>query len=332
MLISLAVIALNEESTLPQLFENIKEQTYPHDKMEIILVDSMSTDKTYEIMEKFKMETDFYKVKILKNPKKILPAGWNVVIATYEGDALIKVDAHATIPPDFIEKNVNLMKSGEHVTGGKRPNIIDENTPWKEMLLEAENSMFGSGIAPFRTTTGRKYVNSLFHAMYSREVIDKVGNFNEKLARTEDNEFNYRIRKEGYKLCYDDNIISYQHTRNSLPRMLKQKKANGMWIGLTTFVCRECLSIYHYVPFAFLMSLIASILLLPFTNILFYLVMGSYLVVNIGMSLISIFSKKFNPYNLLLPIIFFMLHISYGIGTLIGFIKGPSFLKKYREE
>jgi len=72
--------------------------------------------------------------------------------------------------------------------------------------------------------------------MYKREVLEKVGFFNEKLLRTEDNEFHYRIRKAGYKLCYDDDIISYQHTRNSLSKMIKQKKANGMWIGLTTVV------------------------------------------------------------------------------------------------
>ncbi|EGL38408.1 hypothetical protein HMPREF9126_0168 [Parvimonas sp. oral taxon 110 str. F0139] len=92
------------------------------------------------------------------------------------------------------------------------------------MLLEAESSMFGSGIAPFRNASGKKYVKSMFHAMYKREVLEKVGFFNEKLLRTEDNEFHYRIRKAGYKLCYDDNIISYQHTRNSLSKMIKQKK------------------------------------------------------------------------------------------------------------
>ena len=82
--------------------------------------------------------------------------------------------------------------------------------------------------------------------MYKREVLEKVGFFNEKLLRTEDNEFHYRIRKAGYKLCYDDNIVSYQHTRNSLLKMIKQKKANGMWIGLTTAICPECLNLYHY--------------------------------------------------------------------------------------
>lgn len=331
MLISIGIIAFNEENHLPHLFDDLKKQTYPHEKIEIILVDGMSTDNTKKIMEDFKENNNFLKVSIFNNQKRIQSAGWNVVIDNFIGDCLVRIDAHSSIPSDFIEKNVKLIESGEFVTGGKRPNIIDEETNWKKTLLEAESSMFGSSISPFRSTGGKKYVNSMFHAMYRREVIDSVGKFNEKLLRTEDNEFHYRIRKNGYKLCYDDNIISYQHTRNSLPKMLQQKKANGMWIGLTTFVCRECLSIYHYVPFAFLMALFGSSFLLCISKIPFLLVFGSYLFVNVIISCMSIFKNKFNPYNLFLPIIFFMLHISYGFGTLIGFLKAPSFLKKYKE-
>ena len=54
MIISVCVVAYNEQNTLPKLFECIKAQTYPHDKMEIVLVDSMSKDDTKSLMEKFK--------------------------------------------------------------------------------------------------------------------------------------------------------------------------------------------------------------------------------------------------------------------------------------
>lgn len=332
MLVSIGVVALNEEKCLLSLFQDFKNQTYPHDKIEIILVDGLSTDNTKKLMEDFKNDNDFSKVTILDNLKKIQSAGWNLVIKNFIGDCLVRIDAHSSVPKDFIEKNVKNIESGEFVSGGKRPNIIDEDTNYKKMLLEAESSMFGSGIAPFRNTVGKKYVKSMFHAMYKREVIERVGFFNENLLRTEDNEFHYRIRKAGYKLCYDDNIISYQHTRNSFSKMLKQKKANGMWIGLTTSVCPECLNLYHYIPFAFLVSLIVSVISLIFTKYLFILVFGSYMIVNLLMAGCSILKGKFNPYNLLLPFVFFLLHISYGYGIMIGFLKINSFLKTYNKE
>ena len=41
-------------------------------------------------------------------------------------------------------------------------------------------------------------------------------------------------------------------------KMMKQKYANGYWIGLTSGVCPKCLSLYHFVPFAFVSAIIAS--------------------------------------------------------------------------
>lgn len=112
---------------------------------------------------------------MLDNPKKTLPSGWNVALREYKGDAIIKVDAHAVIPQDFVSKNVAVLNTGEYICGGQRPNIIDKPTPFKETLLLAESSMFGSSIADYRNNPGRTYVKSLFHAAYRREVFDKVG-------------------------------------------------------------------------------------------------------------------------------------------------------------
>ncbi len=77
-------------------------------------------------------------------------------------------------------------------------------------------------------------MKSMFHAAYRRKVFETIGGFDERLARTEDNEIHYRMRKAGFKLCFDPEIISYQHIRPDLGKMLKQKYANGYWIGLTT--------------------------------------------------------------------------------------------------
>ncbi len=84
--------------------------------------------------------------------------------------------------------------------------------------------------------------------------------FNENLARTEDNEIHYRMREAGFKLCFDPDIISYQHIRSSLPKMLKQKYSNGLWIGKTAKICPQCLSLYHFVPFAFVSAIIMSVI------------------------------------------------------------------------
>lgn len=362
MFITLCVIAYNEENTINSILEDINAQTYPHDKMEVVLVDGNSTDRTKAIMQEFAdkcSENGFVRVKVLDNNKRTLPCGWNVALSEYKGDAIIKVDAHAHIPQDFVEKNVAVLNEGEYICGGQRPNIIDEPTQWKKTLLMAESSMFGSSIAPYRNNPGKTYVKSLFHAAYRREVFDKIGGFNEDLARTEDNEIHYRMRKAGFKLRFEPDIISYQHTRSSLPKMLKQKYANGYWIGLTSGVCKECLSAYHFVPFLFVLAIILSTVLstvfgmlsktgvlgnalvlsvpLVLARIVWFctgLMWGVYWLVAVLMAVLSVISEKEkrNITCIALPILFFLLHISYGIGTLVGMIKLPSFKAKLKEK
>ena len=225
MIITVGIIAYNENAKLGLLLKDICAQTYDHKKIEILLVDSNSTHNTKKIMETFMKNNkeDFYDVKVLSNPKKTQPCGWNVVLNNYSGDAVVRIDAHASIPSNFIAKNVETLESGEYICGGVRPNIIDQTTPWKETLLLLETSLFGSSIAPYRRQQGKSYVNSLFHGAYRREVFDKIGFFNENLTRTEDNEIHYRMQKAGFKLCFNPEIVSYQHTRNSLKSMIKQK-------------------------------------------------------------------------------------------------------------
>ena len=81
MTVSVCIIAYNEEKTLTSLFSDIKNQDYPHNKMEVILVNSMSSDRTRVLMEKFaEEENGFLRVKVFDNPKKKQAAGWNIAI------------------------------------------------------------------------------------------------------------------------------------------------------------------------------------------------------------------------------------------------------------
>ena len=135
MFITICVIAYNEEQTLPAILKDIAAQDYAHGSMEVVLVDSASSDHTKKIMQEFAAQNTtqpdmgFVSVSVLDNPKRTLPCGWNVALKAYRGEAILKVDAHASIPKDFVTKNVAVLESGEDVCGGQRPNIIEQPTP-----------------------------------------------------------------------------------------------------------------------------------------------------------------------------------------------------------
>ena len=265
---------------------------------------------------------DFYNIYILDNLKKTLPCGWNVALEKTTGEAILRVDAHSTFEKDFIKQNVEELQKGENIVGGHRVSVCDQNNSWQNTLLLAEKSLFGSGIAKYRRQEKREYVNTLAHAMYRKKVFDDVGKYNEKLARTEDNEMHYRMRQKGYKFLLSPNIISYHHARNTLFGMIKQKFENGKWIGITLKYCPKCFSVYHFIPMLFVIGLIFSIIMaFSVTPVFLILISILYILFNILNLILSIKNEGFKLLYLLIPFIIFILHLSYGIGTLVGIEK-----------
>ena len=330
MLVSVIVGLLNEEKFLPRLIEDFKKQTYDHDEIELIFIDGMSKDDSWKILEDFKNSNhDFYDVVLLKNPKVILSAGMNVGIKAARGECILKVDCHSHITDNFIENNVKIIEEGEDVCGGPRPNIIENADNFSKTLLLVEENMFGSGIADYRKKTTKKYVSSVFQGMYKKSIFDKIGLLDEKVGRVEDNELHYRIRKNGYKIRYSNDILSYQYTRPTLKRMLKQKYSNGYWIGKVSHVYPKAFSIFHFVPLAFVLAIIFSLCMIPITSIFIILLSSVYFLFTILITIMTIINNKFNITILLMPIILFLIHVYYGVGTLVGLIKGFSWKKEY---
>ena len=119
MKVSLCVVAYNEEQYLPGLLRDIQEQTYPHGKIEVVLIDSMSEDGTRQCMEQFcrACGREFYRISVIANPGKIQSCGWNMALIHFTTDVIIRVDAHSHIPADFVEKQVENLEDGDGFRG-----------------------------------------------------------------------------------------------------------------------------------------------------------------------------------------------------------------------
>lgn len=325
MLVSFIVVAYNAGEKITHLLSDICKQDYNHGCIEIILIDGKSNDNTKQVMQKF-IETnhDFSRVCILDNPKRILSCGWNIALKECRGEVILRVDAHSSISKNFISKNVEYINKGKKIVGGHRISITNSNKSWQRTLLKAEISLFGSGIAGYRRSQKEKYVSTLAHAAYSREVFQKVGGYDERLVRTEDNEMHYRMKKAGYKFYLNPAIQSYHYARNTFFKMLKQKFLNGYWIGLTLGISPFCFRIYHFTPLMFVLAIIGSVIFaLNGISIPIIILSCMYIIFSILNTIISVIGEKLDLNIILLPFIIFILHVNYGIGTLIGILSLP---------
>lgn len=331
MLVSIITTAMNEEAYLPGLFSDFLNQTYPHDQIEIILMNSMSTDKTRDLMLDFQAQfrDEFYDIQVHNNLRKSQASGLNEGIKVARGECVLKVDAHATIPEDFVEQNVAVISQGEFICGGKRPTIIESDDPWSKTLHQVEEAMLGSSIASYRKADSPRYVKSIFHGMYKKSVFDHVGELDERLGRTEDNEIHDRLLKSGYQIKYDPRIVSYQYMRPNFQKMVKQKYSNGYWIGMTSHVRPSCLSLYHFVPFVFTLAVIFSILMLPVTGWFLGLLALAYFGAMAVVTGLTIRKEGFLPHYLAMPFLLLAVHLAYGVGTIVGLFNGLRWRQEY---
>ena len=332
MKVSIIITARNEEKYLPMLFEDILNQTFPLQNIEVVLMDSNSTDNTRLVMEEFKKNNENLSVQSVTNERQIQAAGFNEGVKHATGDVVLKIDAHSRIPADFVQKNVDEILAGAYVCGGNRPTVVDSADDFSKTLHIVEESALGSSIANYRKSDVKRKVNSIFHGMYRKEVFDKVGLADERLLRTEDNEFHYRVRKAGYYIIFNPEIESYQYIRPTFTKMIQQKFANGYWIGLTSHVCRDCLSLFHFGPGVFVATLLVLMMLTLVSFVPLLTVVFLYLLAVLGLSIFEISKQKFNPTLLLIPFIMIAIHFAYGVGTIKGWIFGFEFKKEYFDE
>ncbi|QXE18504.1 glycosyltransferase family 2 protein [Clostridium sp. 001] len=319
--VSIIIPVYNEEIHIEKCLNSIINQTYDN-IIEILVLDGMSTDSTRDIIGKFENE----KIKIVDNPQKIQSAGLNKGIKMAEGDIVVRVDGHALYDKNYVSECVstlNKLKSQNVVNVGGPTYLLTSKSYIENCIVFLHESKFGIGVAKFRQKDYQGFVDTVWNGAFWRWVFDKVGLYNESLARSEDNDMNNRILKAGYKIYQNKDIISYYKPRSSVKKIISQNFANGKEIGGSLITNREIVRIRHLVPLIFLLTILlfgATYRLFLLSKVIEILALGSYFLVDI-LECIKIGSKNGIKYMPLMFILFFLLHIAYGAGTAVGFFK-----------
>ena len=116
LLVSIVISAYNEEKYLPGLIEDLKNQTYPKENIEILFINAMSADGTTAIIQQFiKEDTEFNSIRLYNNPKKNQASGFNLGVKHSVGDLILKIDAHSKVTESFVMNNVAVIQQGESV-------------------------------------------------------------------------------------------------------------------------------------------------------------------------------------------------------------------------
>lgn len=326
--ITAMIVARNEEIYIEKCFKSLLEQSYPADRYEILIIDGMSTDRTVavakEVEKKYATRYDqgqlYSKVQVryFDNPKKILAAGWNLGIQNAKGDYVVRIDAHAYADKDFLLNSMKTMlEVGDAVCVGGAM-ITETLSPRGEIIKEVLSSPFGVGGSKFRYMKEPGYVDTVAFGLYRKDVFERLGYFDEELERTQDNDMHRRIRADEGKFYLNPSIKTVYYSRDSVAKMIKQGFQNGKWTMINFKRHPGRMAIRHFVPFAFILALLVC-LLLGFVFRTFWMIMLVGLALHLIVGCYFAFRRtKQMSHRLVMPLMFLLLHISYGTGSMVG--------------
>lgn len=327
-IVSVVMPVYNEEKYIEKCIRSLLEQDYPQASMEWIFVDGGSKDRTLEILNSFKNEYPNI-IKVLHNEKRIVPCAMNIGITSAIGKYIVRLDAHADYPQEYISKCVHYLETtdADNVGGVAE---TKSNGFVGCAIAKMLSSKFGVGNSQFRTNGESGYVDTVPFGAFRREVFEKYGLFDERLARNEDNEINYRIRENGGKVYLANDIRLSYYCRDSVKGITKMARQNGMWNVIAMKLCPGSMGVRHFIPFLFVLSIL-GLGALGFIFAPFWALLGVELLLYLSLDLyFSIRQADSVKQALMLTALFPIFHIAYGFGSIVGLIKLCS--KKYRKK
>jgi glycosyltransferase involved in cell wall biosynthesis len=322
--VSIVIPTLNEEKFIARCLDSVIGQTYPFEEMDVMVVDGGSQDRTEAIVNEY--HEKYSNIRFLHNPRRIQSIAFNIGVENSSAPYIVRLDAHAYYKPFYIEGCIRgLQEDDKRGNVGGQWDIQPQNSSlWATTNAILNYSKFGIGGATYRVGAKAGNVDTVPFGAFPRKMIEEIGGMREDLPRGEDNEYNSRIKKAGYSIYFDPRIECIYYARPTLKASCKQMFANGESIGHLFYVDRESIGLRHLIPLLFVsglaVGLIASIAYKPLLYI-YIAVLALYFICDLVSSIIA--GKKYGwKYVLPLFIMFFCVHISYGVGTVKGLLAG----------
>jgi len=319
MRVKVVIPCRNEQAYIAGCIDSLLECHQTGISLQICVVDGMSDDDTRSIVKQYAERCK--NVTLIDNTRRTTPFALNLGLQTLDFDIGIILGAHAVVHTDFLMQNVRVLHEHPEVgcAGGIIRNVHENE--WSEVISSAMSSVFGVGNAHFRTGGKSGYVDTVAFGAYRREVFERVGFFDEELARNQDDEFNYRVVQGGFKIYLDPAIQSDYFVRGSISKLYKQYDQYGYWKVFVNKKHGALTTLRQLAPplwVIFLLSGWIGSLIHPLLGWAYVVIVAMYAVLAIYTAG-RMRAKSVRQFFMLLRT-FGVLHFSYGIGYLRGLI------------
>lgn len=323
--VTVIIPCLNEEKTISQVLQAIRDQDYPGHLIDVVIADGLSDDHTRQRIEEFCAENPVLPVQVIDSPKREIPAGLNLAIRAAKGEVIVRMDGHSLPQPDYVSRCVQNLSAhtGDNV-GGRWIIVPGEDTWIARGIAAAAAHPLGVGNVKYRISGEAGPVDTVPFGSYYRSLFDEVGYFDETLLTNEDYEFNTRLRQKGKVIWFDPSIACRYFSRPDLGSLARQYWRYGFWKAKMVRRYPGSIKPRQLMPPIFVAGLVllllAGIVFIPvFYGLLaiFLLYMGIIVIA----SLPEAAGRKDPSLIVSIPLAIMTMHFTWGSGFLTSIVK-----------
>lgn len=252
------------------------------------------------------------RIHLVENPSGLTPAALNAAIRASTGELVVRVDAQAQIPADYLAAvAATSARTGAANVGGRQVPVGHDSA--SNAVARAMASRFGAGPAAFRSGRHRGPTDTVYLGAFRREALEAVGGYDERLVRNQDYELNWRLRRAGHTVWLNPSIAVEYRPRSSLRALASQYWQYGRWKRRVLLDNPRSLRLRQAAPPALVLGLVASVVVAGFSLLLAAVVPLLYLVA-VGVAV----SRTPGANRFRLAAAFITMHLAWGSGFLVG--------------
>jgi hypothetical protein len=315
-LVTVVVPARNEEAFIGACLDSILAQD--ERDLDVIVVDGGSADRTVQIVHEY-MGRDA-RVRLLHNPEGIVPTALNVALMSARGRWLVRVDAHATIPPGYVRRAVHLLETGRWGGVGGRKDGVGR-TPAGRAVAEAMKSRFGVGNSTYHHGTRPQVVEHVPFGAYPTALARAMGGWDPRCAVNQDFEFDHRLTSQGYRILFDPTLVIQWHCRQSVLGLFRQYRRYGRGKTLVVRLHPQSVKARHALPPALVAMLAGATAVATRRPRLAAIAVLPYAAAVLAASVVAGRGLADWPARLRLPGAFLAMHVGWGLGFWEGAVR-----------
>ena len=256
-LVTVVIPARDEEDAIGPCVDSVLAQDY--ENLQVLVVDGASQDSTPAVvLERARRDA---RVQLITNPAGLIPISLNLALERAEGVWWVRVDAHSSVPPDYVRRNVEHLTTGRYgAVGGRKDGV--GRTPAGRAIAAAMSSRFGVGSSSYHWGTEVSEVEHVPFGAYPVALLRSLGGWDERFRVAQDFEFDYRLRQAGHTILFDPAIHIDWECRQSIGALAKQyQRYAGGRVNVLAKHPRS-ISLRHLAPPALVVELGAAAALL----------------------------------------------------------------------